>query len=56
MHRATDGSPAYTLRRASAWQYWQSIAYDPAWIAWLNSIGWGGAGAIGWTAGLEGGR
>ena len=40
MQRATDGSPAKTPRRASAWQYWQSIPYEPAWIAWLNSIGW----------------
>src|SRR5581483_1722803 len=25
--RCTDGSPAYSERRASAWQYWQSILY-----------------------------
>ena len=25
MQRATEGRPAYSERRASAWQYWQSI-------------------------------
>jgi hypothetical protein len=56
MQRATDGRPANVLRRASAWQNWQPIPYDPAWIAWLNSMGWAGAGAIGGGAGLVGGR
>src|SRR5215813_14985601 len=27
MHRVTEGKPAYSERRASAWQYWQSILY-----------------------------
>src|SRR6266508_1237358 len=27
MHRSTDGRPAYSERRASLWQYWQSILY-----------------------------
>src|SRR5260370_12949843 len=43
MHRSTDGSPAYSERRASAWQYWQSIWYLPAWTRWLKKIGWRGA-------------
>src|SRR4029078_4264736 len=46
-HRSTDGSPAYSERRASAWQYWQSIWNEPAWIRWLKRIGWRGAPAPG---------
>src|SRR2546427_11204916 len=43
MQRSTEGSPAYSERRASAWQYWQEIWNDPAWITWLKRIGWRGA-------------
>src|ERR1700756_2685974 len=43
MQRSTDGSPAYSDRRASAWQYWQLIWKAPAWIRWLNRNGWTGA-------------
>src|SRR5882724_9044500 len=43
MQRSTDGSPAYSERRASAWQYWHAIWNDPAWITWLKRIGWRGA-------------
>src|SRR3989442_12543756 len=43
MQRSTEGSPAYSERRASAWQYWQAIWNDPAWITWLKRIGWRGA-------------
>ena len=39
MQRSTDGTPAELLRRAPAWQYWQSIWYEPAWITWLKKIG-----------------
>ena len=41
--RSTDGRPAYSERRASAWQYWQSILNEPAWIRWLKKIGCFGA-------------
>src|SRR5437870_8660028 len=45
--RSTDGRPAYSERRASAWQYWQSIRYLPAWMRWLKKIGCVGArGAV----------
>ena len=43
MQRSTDGSPAYSERRASAWQNWHSIRNEPAWIRWLKKIGWRGA-------------
>ena len=39
MQRSTDGTPAALLRRAPAWQYWQAIWYEPAWITWLKKIG-----------------
>ena len=39
MQRSTDGSPAYSERRASAWQYWQAIVYLRVWIRWLKKIG-----------------
>ena len=47
MQRLTDGMPAKVERRASAWQYWQSILKSPAWILWLKRMGCFGAGAIG---------
>src|SRR5258708_12268472 len=64
MHRSTDGSPAYSERRASAWQYWQSIWYLPAWTRWLKKIGWRGPpgtltigpAAAGANPGVAGGR
>jgi hypothetical protein len=40
MQRVTDGSPAYSERRASAWQYWQSILYCWTWTLWGKLIGW----------------
>src|SRR6185436_395499 len=40
MHRSTDGRPAYSLRRASAWQYWHSILYVCTWTMCGNAIGW----------------
>src|SRR5690242_13442659 len=39
MQRSTDGTPAEAPRRALAWQYWQEIWYEPAWITWLKKIG-----------------
>ena len=56
--RSTDGSPAYSERRASAWQYWQSIWYLPAWMRWLKKIGCVGArggATIGSTAAARNG-
>src|SRR2546430_11103669 len=56
--RSTDGSPAYSERRASAWQYWQSILYLPAWMRWLKKIGCVGArggATIGSTAAARNG-
>src|SRR2546425_1658321 len=41
--RSTDGRPAYSERRASAWQYWQGIWNEPAWTTWLKKIGCFGA-------------
>jgi len=43
MQRSTDGTPAALLRRAPAWQYWQAIWYEPAWMTWLKKIGCSGA-------------
>src|SRR3989442_8164478 len=50
MQRSTDGSPAYSDRRASLWQYWQSILYVPACTLWGKLMGWleGFAAAAGW--------
>src|SRR5581483_2058447 len=48
--RSTEGRPAYSERRASAWQYWHWILNEFAWITWLKKIGWIGAPA-GWTSG-----
>src|SRR2546428_5839189 len=64
MQRSTEGSPAYSERRASAWQYWQAIWDDPAWITWPKRIGWRGAlgpstsglGLPGWEGGGAGRR
>ena len=50
MQRLTEGRPANDERRASAWQYWQSILKSPAWILWLKRMGCFGAGAIGGLA------
>src|SRR5437667_10397335 len=45
--RSTDGRPAYSERRASAWQYWQSSRDLRAWMRWLKKIGCVGArGAV----------
>ena len=47
--RLTDGSPAYSERRASLWQYWQSILYVSTWTLWGKLIGWRDAFATaGW--------
>src|SRR5438105_11170903 len=40
MQRVTDGRPAYSERRASAWQYWQSILYVCTCTLCGNAIGW----------------
>src|SRR5207245_1933582 len=49
MQRCTDGSPAYSERRASAWQYWQSILYVCTWVLCGKLIGWtDGFAAAGW--------
>ena len=42
-HRSSDGNPAYSERRASAWQYWHGIRNEPAWIRWLKNTGCLGA-------------
>src|SRR6202795_2179611 len=39
MHRVTDGKPANSERRASAWQYWQSILYVCTWTLCGKAIG-----------------
>jgi len=39
MHRSTDGMPAYSERRASLWQYWQSTLYVSTWTLCGNWIG-----------------
>src|SRR5712691_10340906 len=39
MQRVTDGRPANSERRASVWQYWQSILYVCTWTLWGNAIG-----------------
>src|SRR6267142_2376561 len=40
MQRSTDGSPAYSERRASLWQYWQSILYVPTCTLCGKLMGW----------------
>src|SRR6266571_3592718 len=40
MQRATDGRPAYSERRASLWQYWQSILYVCTCRLCGKVIGW----------------
>jgi len=30
--------PPRCLRARPAWQYWQAIWYEPAWITWLKKI------------------
>src|SRR5213593_3749038 len=40
MQRATDGRPAYSERRASLWQYWQSILYVCTCRLCGKLIGW----------------
>src|SRR5437773_10004927 len=40
MQRSTDGRPAYSERRASLWQYWQSIAYVWTCTRCGKLIGW----------------
>src|SRR5438034_921053 len=45
----TRCSPAYSERRASAWQYWQSILYVCTWVLCGKLIGWtDGFAAAGW--------
>src|SRR2546425_3070192 len=39
MQRATEGRPAYSDRRASAWQYWQSILYVCTCTLWGKVMG-----------------
>src|SRR3989338_5235683 len=49
MQRSTDGSPASPERRASLWQYWQSILYVCTCTTWGKSIGWTeGRATAGW--------
>src|SRR5688572_25904565 len=43
MQRSTEGSPAYSERRASAWQCRHGIWNEPAWMRWLKKIGCAGA-------------
>src|SRR4030095_12206563 len=49
MQRSTDGRPAYSERRASAWQYWHSILYCWTCTTCGNAIGWtDGLAMAGW--------
>ena len=44
MQIATGGTPATFERRAYTWQYSHWIRLSPAWILWLNLMGWLPAG------------